>query len=192
MPRVTEESRATSVAEDEDSPVQLDWEHLLGPVLFSFTQLESVAAPPPPASKFLFKVPLLLLLLLVQLLIVLPLQLELLLLEWVKPKFVCPWLLLLTDVDTELVVVEVEFWAAGALKDPEEVFKVAVGLLLFTEFPVVDAAPAPAAPAVAGFVVLVVFALCLRKSLRSPNIPPPVQVPPIERISLSSVRNPLK
>ena len=87
----------------------------------------------------------------------------------------------------------VELGAAGALKEPDELFKLAVGILLFTEFPVetvaVVVALAAAAAAAPGLVVPAAFAL--RKSWRSPNLPP-VQGPPTERISLSSVRNPLK
>lgn len=78
-------------------------------------------------------------------------------------------------------------------------FRNAVGLLLLGAYPVVvvvllllllllveddddDAV-------VVGGVVVLVFAL--RKSLRSPSMEP-VHVPPIERISFSSPRNPLK
>lgn len=147
-------------------------------LLFSLPELDSVAD-----DKFLFIVPITLLLILVVLLLLI-LRLLLLL---VKPKFWWPWLLLLTDDEEQGEELLRE--AAVALKVPrvDELFGVAVlgGLLLFAEFPDVWVLSAVVV-VVVGFVVLL---FALRKSLRSPNILP---VPPMERISLSSVRNPLK
>lgn len=146
-------------------------------LLFSLPEMDSVAD-----DKFLFIVPITLLLILVVLLLLI---LRLLLLLLVKPKFWWPWLLLLTDDEEQGEELLRE--AAVALKVPrvDELFGVAVlgGLLLFAEFPDVWVL---SAVVVVGFVVLL---FALRKSLRSPNILP---VPPMERISLSSVRNPLK